>query len=165
MHFIAQPISHQRLQRFHRWAMLWLKWFAAFLDAAAGAAPLSQQAQAIGHRWLDGVERLIVDIVILRAARRVRPCNKPCEFSEHRQKQTGFRRAVIGSAMRRALRPKDLRRRIEALSQSIEALVERVLRRLPCGLTRRRPIAPRREQRAPALRQQSVFSAPLADTS
>jgi hypothetical protein len=144
MHFIAQPISELRLKRLHRWAMLWLAWFAAFVDAAAAWSPLSQQAQAIGHRWLDGIERLLFAIIMVRAARHVRrlpPRNGP---APHRRKESGFRRAVIGYKLRRSLRAKDLRQRIERLRQDIEALVAQVLRRLPCGLTRRRPLLTRR---------------------
>jgi phosphate uptake regulator len=48
--------------------------------------------------------------------------------------------------LRRSLRSKDLRQRIERLRQDINALVTRLLDRLPRGLTRRRPIKARRER-------------------
>ena len=69
------------------------------------------------------------------------------------------------STLRRALRPKDLRQRIEALTQSIDALVARLLKRLPRGLTRRRPIKARREANVVAVCGQRSFFAPLSDTS
>ena len=77
---------------------------------------------------------------MLRAARHVRRVQSPRGASDHRRNDTALRRAIIGSTIRRALRPKHLRRRIAALTQSIEALVAQLLRRLPRGLTRRRPI-------------------------
>jgi hypothetical protein len=165
MRFVAEPISDLRLKRFHRWAMLWLKWFVAFLDAAGALAPLSSEAQCIGHLWLDGVERIVLSIVMLRAAPRVRPCNKRRGVSERRLNEFALRRAIIGSALRRSLRPKDLRQRIEALTQSTDALVARLLRRLPRGLTRRRPIKARREAHDVVVCDEHAVGAPLSDTS
>jgi hypothetical protein len=165
MRFVPEPISKLRLTRFHRWAMLWLKWFAAFLDAAEAFAPLAEQAERLAHRWLDGIERVIVAIVILHAMPHVRRSNERKGVAEHRRKETSLSRAIIGSALRRALRPKDLRQRIRALAQNIDGLVARVLRRLPYGLTRRRPILARREMRAISLPEPRLsFTAP-ADTS
>ncbi|MFZ2030534.1 MAG: hypothetical protein WAU68_09520 [Vitreimonas sp.] len=140
MRFVAQPISDLRLQRFHRWALLRLRWFASFLDAAGACAPLTKQARTIGHLWLDRIERVLLAIVMLRAVRYVRFIKSRRPFAVHRLKQSTLSRAVIGSALRRSLRPNDLRQRIEALAQSIDALVARLLKRLPRGLTRRRPI-------------------------
>jgi hypothetical protein len=147
MRFVAEPISDLRLQRFHRWAMLWLKWFAAFLDAVDAFAPLSKQVEEIGHLWLDRIERIILAIVMLRAAPRVRSIRPHRPFALHRLKQSALTRAVIGAAMRRSLRPKSLRQRIDALRQNIDALVARLLKRLPRGLTRRRPIITRPDLR------------------
>src|SRR6185295_509109 len=117
MRFVAEPISDLRLQRFHRWALLWLTWFASFLDAASAFAPLTTQARTIGHRWLDRIERVLFAIVMLRAVRHVRCIKSRRPFAVHRLKQSALSRAVIGSAMRRTLRPKDLRQRIQALKQ------------------------------------------------
>lgn len=49
-----------------------LAWFASFLDAASGFAPLSEHAERIGYLWLDRIERIILAIVMLRAALHVR---------------------------------------------------------------------------------------------
>ena len=140
MRFAAEPISDLRLTQFHRWAMLWLKWFAAFLDAAGALTPISAQAERIGHAWLDRIERSVLAIVMLRTVRRVRCIRSHRPFAVHRLKQTALSRAVIGAKLRRALRPKSLHARIEALTRSIDSLVARLLKRLPRGLTRRRPI-------------------------
>src|SRR5690349_13712593 len=146
MRFVAEPISNLRLQRFHRWAMLWLKWFAAFLDAAGAFAPISAQAEKLGHHWLDRVERVVLAIIMLRARPRVR-CIQNKSFAVHRLKQDALRRAVIGAAMRRSLRPRQLRQRVDALMQDIDALAAHLLKRLPRGLTCRRPILARKEAR------------------
>jgi len=164
MRFVAEPISQDRLSRFHRWAMLWLAWLAAFLEEAGALAPLSRQAETIAHQWLDRVERVILSIVLLRAAPQVRYLRQP-HFSALPRKDTSLRRAVTGAALRRLLRPKSLRARIEALSQDLDRLVACLAKRLPRGLTRRRPI---KIQREPSLELRSAFSTPrarAADTS
>ena len=138
MRFNAPPISEHRLQRAQRWMLLWLKWFAAFLREARAFAPFSDHATAIAHQWLNRIEHLLVSIVMLRAAPHVR-FNNALKHSAHRRIETHMRRAIIGSAIRRALRSKDLQKRIAALSQNVAALVARLLKRLPRGLTRRRP--------------------------
>src|SRR5690242_2781536 len=97
MRFVADPFTQHRLQRFHRWALLWLSWFASFLDAAAAFAPLTEQARSIGHLWLDRIERVLVAIVMLRAVRQVRCIKSHRPFAVHRLKQSGLSRAVIGA--------------------------------------------------------------------
>jgi hypothetical protein len=164
MRFVAPSISQHRLQRFHRWAMLWLDWFAAFLEAARAFAPLAPQTQRLAHAWLDPIERLVVGIVILRAAPHVRPLRVRRYGAEHGG-AAGLHRAILGVSLRRRLRPKDLDRRIEALRQDIDALVAQLLKRLPRGLTRRRPIRPRPEMRAIALCAGCACAAPLCDSS
>jgi hypothetical protein len=166
MRFVAEPISQLRLQRFHRWALLWLTWFAGFLDVAVGFAPLTKQAEAIGHALLDRIERIIVAIVMLRAAPRVRALRTKRPFAPHRLKQSALARAVIGSKLRRALRPKNLRQRSEGLRCiDIGVLVARLLKRLPCGLTRRRPILTAPEQGGVSLARSISTSALAEDTS
>jgi hypothetical protein len=138
MRHVAKPVSELRLTRLHRWAMLWLKGFLAFLDAAAWIAPLSRQVEKIAHARLDSIERLIVSLLVIRVARRVRQLNRKSFTLRRGITRDGWRRAVLGSALRRALRPKDVRARIAALRQDISTLAARLARRLPRGLTRRR---------------------------
>jgi hypothetical protein len=164
MRFNAPPITEHRLQRYQRWVLLWLKWFTAFLRETRAFAPFSDQAATIAHRWLDRIERILTGIVMLRAGPHVRATNTP-KHSARRRIETHMWRAVIGSAMRRALRSKDLNQRIAALSQDVDALVARLLKRLPRGLTRRRPHRTRRETR-PIARAIAYAEAVLAaDTS
>lgn len=148
---LAAPIHRHRLTQLHRWAMLWLQWFAAFLDAACEYAPLPNQARAIAHGWLDDIEHVVLTIAINRAAPHVRLIY-PTRIVED-LRQAGVRRAIIGARLRRQLRARDLHARAAALAQDINAFVARLLRRLPRGLTRRRPLR---------AQQQSAVSAPLA---
>jgi hypothetical protein len=164
MRFNAPPISEHRLNRYHRWMLLWLTWFAAFLQQARAFAPFSAQATAIAHRWLDRIERLLTSIVLLRAAPHVRFINPP-KHSSRRKTDTHMRRAIIGSVLRRALRSKDLTQRIAALSQDVSVLVARLLKRLPRGLTRRRPHHARPEPRAITHAIASAEAALSPDTS
>jgi len=165
MRFVAEPISELRLQRFHCWAMLWLKWFVAFLDAAGALAPLSKQARNVGHSWLDRIERAILAIVMLRAAPQVRRTTPRKRIAERPRKERALSRAVVGSRLRRSLRSKDLHERIARLTRNIGTLVAALLRRLPCGLTRRRPIKTRRETRTPQSGDACVHFPLLGDTS
>lgn len=160
----APPISELRLQRIQRWMLLWLKWFAAFLTKAEAIAPFSRQARAIAHRWLNQIERVLTCVVAIRAAPHVRVTNAPKHATRPRTEHQ-LLRAVIGSAMRRSLRARDLRQRITALSQNVDALVARLLKRLPRGLTRRRPIRPRPERRAGAARPMALGLATLSPDS
>jgi hypothetical protein len=164
MRFNAPPISEHRLQRAQRWMLLWLKWFAAFLREARAIAPFSDQATAIAHQWLNRIERLLVSIVLIRAASRVHFINPP-KHSARRPIETHRRRAIIGSALRRALRSTDLQKRIAALSQNVETLVARLLKRLPRGLTRRRSYRTRPEMRLITHVEAFADATPLADTS
>jgi hypothetical protein len=166
VHFIRPIFANRRLERFHRWALLWLTWLAAVLDNAATYAPLSQQVKSLTHAYLDQIARVIVSIVMIRASYQVRQL-PPKHWSEHAHacKVTSLRRAVMGVKLWRELRQGDVRQPIAALRQDMDTLTARVVRRLPRGLTRRRPIHTRPELRATALL--GVFLTPplAADTS
>lgn len=157
MRVVAPIISNHRLQRFHRWAMLWLAWFAAFLDAAADLAPFTQQARAVAHRWLDRVERVVISVAILRDPRPIRrPPPRKRRFNVCHNRCASMR-AIIGSRLRRALRSSDLHTRIILLRERIGDLVGRRLACLPCGMTRLFPVLTRPETHFIA-----SYSAPIA---
>jgi hypothetical protein len=166
VHFICPIFANRRLQRFHRWALLWLTWLAAVLDNAAAYAPLSQQVKTLTHAYLDQIARVIVSIVMIRASYQVRQL-PPKHWSEHVHacKVTSLRRAVMGVKLWRELRHRDVRQRIAALRQDIDALTARVARRLPRGLTRRRPIHTRPESRVIDSRAAVLTPKLAADTS
>jgi hypothetical protein len=165
MRFAAAPISDLCLQRFHRWAILWLCRFVGFLDAVTASGPLLQQAHAIAHTWLNRIERLLADIILIRAGSRLRPIPPPRGVAQHARRDHGLLRAALGGTLRRALRSRDLRARVAALRQDITPLVARIVRRAPRGLTRRRPILPTWARRdAPAATACGISSVD-ADTS
>ena len=134
------------------------------LREARAWAPFSDQAAVIAHQWLNKIERLLVSIVMLRTAPRVRIQN-PLKQSDRRRIETHLRRAIVGSALRRDLRSRDLTERIAALSQNVDALVARLLKRLPRGLTRRRPHRMRPDMRPIARVEAFAEAALCADTS
>lgn len=164
MRLSVPPISELRLRRYHRWMLLWLKWLAAFLAETGAFAPLSRQVEQIAHQWLDKIERLLIDIVLIRAAPHVRTI-PALKHSPHCRDETHMRRAIIGSAMRRALRSNRLDQRIAALSQDVQALVARLLKRLPRGLTRRRVVRTRPQVRATHTASVCLQCPQRADTS
>ena len=164
MHHQRPIPSELRLQRYQRWMLLWLRWFTAFLDAVEAFAPLSAEARAIAHCWLDRVERALISLVLLRVVPRIRARNSP-RHSAYRRKEAALWRALVGSRLRQTLRAKDLRQRIAVLSQNIEPLVARLLRRIPRGLTRRRPIPVCRKARMCDMPRVVENAALCADTS
>jgi hypothetical protein len=165
MHSPLQFVPEHRLKRFHRWAMSWLKDLAALLDSTAILAPLAKSVERIGHAFLDDIEHFVLVLVMLRATPYVRRAPARKRLVDDGRKLRGIARALMGSRIRRQLRPKDLRARIEALSQDIDVLTARLLRRLPCGFTRRRPIQARREQGFAAPPCITLVAPACADTS
>jgi hypothetical protein len=160
VHFTAL-ITRHRLSRLHRWAMLWLAWFAEFLEGAADFGPLSKQAQAVAHTWLDAVEKRIFVIIIARAAPHFRA--QPRRAYKHHR--AGIRRAFMGSRLRRALRSKDICTRALKLAQDLDALVAMHRRRVARGLTRLMAKLTRPEQPPLALVSAPQSAPAVADTS
>ncbi|MFZ2031425.1 MAG: hypothetical protein WAU68_14020 [Vitreimonas sp.] len=165
MKFTRPPVSNQRLQRYHRWALLWLQWFAAFLDAAAAYNPLSRQAEALALAWLAKFERLITNIIMLKAAERVRFRPRGGGRAQYPLKERALRRAVLGVKLRRALRRHDARERAAALRQDIAPLIAALVRRLPRGLTRRRPVPTRAQSDAMLCALLAAGAAHFSDSS
>ena len=169
MRFDAPPISIHRISRLHRWVLLWLTWLVRFLEGAARFAPISKQVEAIAHRWLDTIERGVINLVMAKAIyfhsrRNVAPPPFHREFATPR-KRRGLRRALIGSRLRRALKRRDLGQRIAALTQNIDDLVALWLNSRPHALTRRRAIRARREDAARCVMLHALLVAFAADTS
>ncbi|HVV31901.1 MAG TPA: hypothetical protein VHC73_01635 [Vitreimonas sp.] len=164
MRFKRPSISNLRLQRLHRWALLWLTWFVAQIDKAVAHAVLTQDLRAAAHRWLDTIDRVIVGIVVIQAAQRIRRRpQRMRRFSEYINARPTMR-TILGARLRRDLRPKDLHARIVALRQDIDVLVAKLLRRLPCGLTRR-AIVTRPEAHAFQIARIDGVPAPWFNTS
>lgn len=159
----ASITTAQSTQRLGRWVAFWLRWIALVLAAAERLGPLPAPARALAHGWLDRIERSLMSIVIVRAAARMRKPNRQGR-PRLRRGRGHVRRAIAGLVLRRALRSRDWRERIAALSRDVESLVAQVLRRLPCGPTRLCAIAARPEARPHALAMQACMAA-FADSS
>lgn len=147
--------------------MLWLAWLDRFLDVAEAFAPLTSKARAIGHAWLDGVARLLSDMIVVRMARAL---PRRAILYKHKRAHLGGKRspvlrAAIGSDLRRRFRRGDLRRRIAALRHDLDALAARRLRQLRRGLTRRAPTPPACERVPLALAMSTFAPAFSFDTS
>lgn len=128
------PISEHRLSRLTLWAGLWLARLAALLLGEGRVPAVIEQGVARFSRIVRGVIMLRVAAAMppLRQMRRPWPLRT----------LTAQRRAVFGSAVRRILRARTLAERIaklRAFAANIDAICERLLRRLQRGLTRRRP--------------------------
>jgi hypothetical protein len=157
------PIHRQRLARKHRWAMLWLRWFVSVIDFFEAFGPISKEARAIAHTWLDTIEMHIVRIVWMRAAPHVDSVvwtlYGPC------QRRPGLHRIITGSRLRKRLRDNDLRTRVAKLAQDLTPLIALHLRRGRRGLTRLLAI-PTRPQAAAMLAPSPYIALELlVDTS
>ncbi len=169
----AIPVPMHRVQRFETWARLWLSWFAGRLIAWYGLfAPIPRAAERQLHEGLDVVARLVCCTVLLRAlarmpARAARHCRPPANATQRGSLHGGFLRAAFGAALRRPLKRGSVSQRLLALTDAlakVDALAVKLLRRLACGLSRRRPIRARREAIL-ALRSAVAPRTPSADTS
>lgn len=140
------PISPHRLARLTRWMRLWLKWFAwAFFTCFPPNMPRTWRASA--EAQLDIVTKTVRDIVFLHACARMPPLKFHAVHRYGRYKRRGERRAIIGSALRKAVRGKGFRARIAAIiavMEDIERHIVRLARRLRKGLTRMRVIVAQR---------------------
>lgn len=157
-HAPTVSISNLALTRLMLWAGLWLMrllgWFAFENGAFNG----------IIDKHLRTLRRVIEIVIVLRVLKRMRPCRRSRPWMAARQ--DGWRRAAIGSALRRALRARGVENCIAALNAAIanvEVLVARLAHRLRRGLSRRSPVAACAGS-SPAL--EDLFALPLAaDTS
>ena len=145
--------------------MAWLAWFAAFLEQAAAASPLSREAKALAHAYLDLPTRLVIGIVMVGAAHGVRRTAPGLRPVLRTRRHGALNRAIIGARLWRQLHATDLRRRIAALRQPIETMVARVLGRLRCGLSRWGAIPMRPEARRVAATAACAATALAFDSS
>lgn len=149
-----------RLARLNAWARLWLAWFAGLFAAWCSAGGRMNAREL--DRLARGVGRLIV---INAAARFVRP---PRSSHRHGRLKRAQWSTVLGSAIRRAMRGKDAPTRLVAIlsvMRDLDLYVERVLKRLPRGLTRLRVILPAPQAAAALDAPPCASIAPCIDTS
>ena len=166
MRFQKPVPPNPRLTRALRWVSLWLRGTQAFLDFVCAYAPLSHQAEAIAHNWLDQIAHLVALYIVGNVARHAPERPVRIGGRPRRDIGAGFTRAVIGSALRKHLHRGDARARTARLASILRdpSALERALsRRLKRGLTRRARIAPARD--ADALRACCISACAIADTS
>ena len=160
------PLSNHRLARLTAWARLWLVWFVGVCLTHFGAdAPQSWRRGA--RRQLGKAARMVAQLIFLHAAARVGPLPRRAIHRHGRRKQAGGARAIIGAALRRALRGKDLPSRLASiltLMRDSEHHIAKLARRLARGLTRLRVILPARE-RVPHVAAGPLAALAGADTS
>lgn len=153
-------ISPHRLARLMRWAQLWLQGLAAVLLAflECDRAGLRQMLRETSIR--------IGQFAFLHVAQGVRPPRR--KTWKPRVRRGGWRRALIGSRLRKLLRARDPVAHFFAIlsvMRDFERHVRRLARRLARGLTRLRSIPPAREHDVSALLTRGHAFANAADTS
>jgi hypothetical protein len=153
--------SAHRARRFIGWARLA---FASALGLLFAMLAKRGDPRA-RRRALDGFARTIGEAIFLAAAARVAPPPSRVRHRHGALKQRGFRRALTGSRLRRAMAGRDGFARLAAMARvlrDIEAQIARLVQRLRRGLTRRRLVRAFANRPAPV---SVAFSPPAADSS
>ncbi|WP_395646346.1 hypothetical protein [Terricaulis sp.] len=151
-------VSDRTLTRLTLWALLWLAQILSWVAFEEGPGKSFIEAQ------LRRIARAVESIILIRVLKRWRMRRRPRPWLPARP--DAWRRAAVGSALRRALRGRDIDARLIALSTALANLdrwVAQLMRRLRHGLSRR---APERASagETPALAD-AFASALCADTS
>jgi hypothetical protein len=139
------------------WARLVLVWVSGVFAGLVGET---------SRRCLDGVALMVGELVFLHAAARVRP--RATGMHRHGRLHAISTRAIVGAALRRALRGKDFAARLFAIlsvMRDAEQHIAKLARRLARGLTRLRVLAPSPEPGPLAAPAPLALAAAYADTS
>lgn len=149
MHARPKPrLSPHRRARIIAWALAMLLWLRAVLD---GVHVMSrrQRRRRGGFFCLDHLARLTTDLIAIRAAEIAgnrAPRKRLFRDRGVDLKRRHFRRSVIGSRLRRALKHRDFDTRIAILIHAlrdIEPLATRLARRMRRRVTKLWAILPR----------------------
>jgi hypothetical protein len=145
--------SHQR-RRLALWALTMLRWIAAVLFAAKPVTARQLRARH-GRVSLERLTRLVVQLLIIRASELKPRRRARLRFFRHGRdlRRRHFIRSLLGARLRRAVKPKHLAARIEALIS--------VLRRLD---TYARQLAKRRITRLWCIKPASTSAALIPAT-
>lgn len=150
------PIKPTNLPRHVAWAWLWLmKHVWDLVQDGPGA-----------RRLLQRMAHAIACLVLARVAARGRQASKPRAF--RRRAPSSVLRAAIGSALRRRLKARGAGVRFSVLINAlrdIDALTERLARRLARGLTRLCALVAARGPADPLVMPADAPSSLAADTS
>jgi hypothetical protein len=140
------PSQEHRLERKALWAALWLAKLVHFMP---DVLRLPRRVRAFIERRLDMLADFVINFVIIRAARQIRPGQRQrnrftvwCASVRHdvRARQLQSLRAAIGGRLRCALKARGLKARAEAILyalQNLDRLTARFVRRMRQGLSRR----------------------------
>lgn len=141
MQIVRRFLTQHRLQRAVLWTLAVLTW----MDGAVfGALDVSWRhvRQRVRLIWLPGLARHVGALVLMRALQLARPRQRKQILYWRRGRdlrRSNFRRSVIGSELRRALRHKDERAwiaRLIAVLRNLDVYAARLARRLSRGRTR-----------------------------
>jgi hypothetical protein len=134
--------SHQR-RRLALWAAAMLMWIGALLFAAPQVSA-RQFAQRHRRLSLDGLTRLVINLMLVRAGELARR-RVPRRFRFHARgrdlKRRHYMRSLVGSRLRRVLKPKNIAARIAnliAVLRDLDSYARQLGQRRP---TRLWPIA------------------------
>jgi hypothetical protein len=134
-------ISPHRLQRILLWTLTVLAWMDGAVFGALDVTwrHVSQRADLI---WLPGLARVVGGLIVARAVHLAR-LRQPKRILYWRfgvdRRRPHFRRSVLGSKLRRALRHRDERAWIARLIQvlrNLDSYARQLVQRLRCGHTR-----------------------------
>jgi hypothetical protein len=135
--FLTTP--HQR-QRLALWALSLLQWIAAVLFGGK-SVNLRQLRQRYERVSLDRLTRLAIDLLLVRAGELAGRRPRKRRYWRHGRdlRARHLIRSLLGSNLRRALKPKDVSARIAALVgvlRDIDRYARRLARRMRRGLAR-----------------------------
>jgi hypothetical protein len=149
--------AHQR-RRYALWVMAMLHWIAALLIQAV--RPTKRQFEQRGEVSIARLTHLVITLLVIRAAERsrIRSGAPRCWRHGRTLLRRHFMRSVLGSRLRRAIKPKDTAARIGALIHALrhlddfaDQLARRMLTRLWGILPARTPNARVFDVAAPTL--------------
>jgi hypothetical protein len=142
MHIQKRHLTRHRRQRYVLWALAMLAWIASVF---AGRRITSRQAHQRGDISLQGLTRMVMELVVIRAGELTRIRRRSLAFFKRgRDLRRGhLLRSVVGSRLRRTLKRRDIAAHIAnliAVLRDLDAFARPVAQRLRRGLTRLFPI-------------------------
>ena len=142
MHIQKRHLTRHRRQRYVLWALAMLAWIASVF---AGSRITSRQAHQRGDISLQGLTRMVMELVVIRAGEVARIRRRNLAFFKRGRdlRRSHLLRSVIGSRLRRTLKRRDIAAHIAnliAVLRDLDAFARPVAQRLRRGLTRLFPI-------------------------
>jgi hypothetical protein len=144
MHIHKPLLTRHRRQRLVLWALAMLTWLAAVLFAGREIT-VRQLSQRHRRMSLDGLTRMTIELMVVRAAELARRRRRKRNFWRYGRDLTPRHliRSLVGSRLRRVLKPRDVAARIAILTEvlrNLDAFAQLLAKRMRRGLTRLWPI-------------------------